>query len=81
MQTSNRRDDLRAKDCHLHSGAQNELNRNPYDAIMKNLGENQSGKGRHKCPYCAYDQGRMDYRSRMAEYLNMSVDDLPEFSD
>ena len=46
-----------ANDCPKHAGQQNELQRREYDAMMRALPENQSGGGRHKCAYCAYEKG------------------------
>ena len=40
------------KDCQKHKGGVAAL-----DTLMQNLDENQGGKGRHKCPYCAYEEG------------------------
>ena len=34
---------------------------------MQRLPENQSGVGRHKCPYCAYREG---YRQALADALD-----------
>lgn len=47
----------KGKDCPRHSGIENEQRREPFDKVMAELPDNQSGKGRHKCPYCAYQQG------------------------
>ena len=47
-------------DCPRHSGKSNEEARRSMDAIMDQLPWNQSGAGRHKCPYCAYEQGLKD---------------------
>ena len=44
------------KDCAVHGGRDNSA-RCKLDEIMMALPENQGGKGRHKCPYCAYDIG------------------------
>ena len=44
-------------DCPKHSGKQNVQARKPLDDIMYELPNNQSGAGRHKCPYCAYEAG------------------------
>ena len=45
------------KDCSRHSGKDNRLNRDRLDRLMTNLPFNQSGSGRHKCPYCAFEAG------------------------
>ena len=47
-------------DCALHAGNHNRATREPLDSIMERLPNNQSGKGRHKCPYCAYEAGYQD---------------------
>ena len=44
-------------DCKKHHGLDNQPNRVELDHIMKKLPGNQSGVGRHKCPYCAYEKG------------------------
>ena len=31
--------------------------RNRIDSVVRNLHEDQSGGGRHKCSYCAYEKG------------------------
>ncbi len=45
------------KDCQKHHGQHNIANRKQLDPILKEFPENQSGEGRHKCPYCAYEMG------------------------
>ncbi len=50
----------KARDCSKHAGAQNFSNRSHMDVIMIGLPANQSGKGRHKCAYCAYEAGYED---------------------
>ena len=52
------------RDCFTHAGAQNVDNRTNMDVIMIALPANQSGKGRHKCAYCAYEAG---YKDALAE--------------
>ncbi len=49
-----------ANDCRKHAGKRNEFQREQLDHQMRKLPENQSGAGRHKCPYCAYEQGFVD---------------------
>ena len=44
-------------DCPRHSGKGNLSARLDLDDVMVRLHPNQSGKGRHKCPYCAYQMG------------------------
>lgn len=48
------------EDCAIHAGKQNALRRESLDNVMQRLPNNQSGKGRHKCPYCAYEAGFQD---------------------
>ena len=43
--------------CPIHSGKDNAGNREYLEEIMKTLDRNQGGAGRHKCPYCAYEEG------------------------
>ncbi len=47
-------------DCVHHAGNHNLSNRKSLDSVMARLPNNQSGKGRHKCPYCAYEAGYQD---------------------
>ena len=61
-----------SKDCMEHAGQHNVENREPLDAVMSKIPENQSGSGRHKCPYCAY---RIGYKEALVE-LRHSVDQL-----
>lgn len=46
-----------ANDCARHAGIRNEIYRRKLDEMMKILPENQSGAGRHKCAYCAWERG------------------------
>ena len=62
-------------DCPRHSGRANQAEREPFDGVMRRLDENQSGEGRHKCPYCAYEQGRRDERRRIAAWLGSLPED------
>lgn len=52
------------KDCRQHAGQHNEAERAALDRVMRELPENQSGEGRHKCPYCAYERG---YRQALSD--------------
>ena len=52
-------------DCPKHSGQRNANRREVLDHIMVGLHRNQSGKGRHKCPYCAYEAGYRDGLARV----------------
>lgn len=60
-------------DCATHSGEHNESNRARLDAMIEPLHKNQSGKGRHKCVYCAYQKGREDANKeiKMSETTNL----------
>ena len=53
-----------SEDCTVHAGKLNIVTRKPLDGIMAGLPANQSGAGRHKCPYCAYRSG---YEDALAE--------------
>ena len=44
--------------CAIHSGQHNWSKRTELEPLMRQLPENQSGDGRHRCPYCAYERGR-----------------------
>ncbi len=57
---------LASSDCPLHAGHENAAARQPLDERMARLARNQSGAGRHKCPYCAYEQG---YRQAIDDIL------------
>jgi len=50
-------------DCLKH-GEANSHNRDPLEPLMTRLPDNQGGAGRHKCPYCAYEEG---YRQAIAD--------------
>ena len=43
-----------SKDCTKHDLFHK---RKSLELVMETLRENQGGKGRHKCPYCAYELG------------------------
>ena len=55
----------RSRDCSKHAGTYNLNNRALMDTIMIGLPANQSGKGRHKCAYCAYEAGYSDALAEM----------------
>ena len=59
-------------DCPVHAGQANEPNRALAEDLMRHLPANQSGAGRHKCPYCAYEEG---YRQALAD-ASTAVDSL-----
>ena len=58
-----------ANDCARHAGQHNEDYRINLDSIMRSLPENQSGGGRHKCSYCAYERGFEDGLQRATEII------------
>lgn len=49
-----------ANECVHHAGRHNAFRRGKLDGLMQTLSENQSGEGRRKCPYCAYERGYLD---------------------
>ena len=53
------------RDCSKHAGTYNLDKRMHMDVIMGRLPANQSGKGRHKCAYCAYEAGYSDALAEM----------------
>ena len=55
---------LATADCPRHSGKENSDRREPLDERIALLPANQSGTGRHKCPYCAYEEG---YRQALVD--------------
>lgn len=57
------------KDCPLHAGQHNQARRRPLDSTMNALPDNQSGQGRHKCAYCAYQAGYDHAVARMRSNL------------
>lgn len=57
------------KDCPLHAGKHNQTHRRPLDSTMNTLPDNQSGRGRHKCAYCAYQAGYDHAVTRMRKHL------------
>ena len=63
-----------ANDCARHAGKWNEFQRRKLDELMWSLPENQSGGGRHKCPYCAYERG-------YADGINSAGDKLKDLLD
>lgn len=67
-------------DCPTHSGQSNAANRANYDAIMRGLYDNQSGDGRHKCPYCAYEEGRRDAFRRVANKIAELTNTIEEIA-
>ena len=54
--------------CGLHAGKSQSGERLDLDKLMLRLPANQSGKGRHKCPYCAYQAG---FQAGMAAIANV----------
>lgn len=59
--------------CPIHSGQDNFHTRKKLDRIMNVLDNNQSGKGRHKCPYCAYEKGFKEGYSRAKKKATSSM--------
>ena len=57
-------------DCRSHAGSMNARNREQMDSIMAALPANQSGRGRHKCPYCAYVMGYEDALAEVGHELS-----------
>ena len=72
-------------DCPQHSGQNNQVNRLVLDTVLRGLPNNQSGAGRHKCAYCAYQightRGYKDAIKHMREQLtalgNINQSPLP----
>lgn len=60
-------------DCPEHAGHQNSVNRATLDSLMNELPNNQSGNGRHKCAYCAYNRG---YSDGAREGYRRALDDI-----
>ena len=48
---------LHSDDCAIHAGIINKDRRLILDGVCRELPRNQSGAGRHKCVYCAYEEG------------------------
>lgn len=48
---------LHSGDCARHAGLINATRREYLDTLCHELPRNQSGAGRHKCVYCAYEEG------------------------
>lgn len=67
-----------ADDCKKHRGSNAEISY--LNQLMNGLPENQSGAGRHKCAYCAYEAGVAagikKERSRIAKGFNVEPDEL-----
>ena len=67
-----------ADDCTRYKGPSSEIDL-ALDNVMAELPENQSGSGRHKCPYCAYERGILNERRRIAFWLSCNGSDLSIF--
>ena len=65
-----------ANDCSKHAGKRNKYRRDDLDKIMKTLPENQSGGGRHKCTYCAYERGYADGYKLAGDKLKELLEEL-----
>ena len=68
-----------ADDCEQHRGTEAETS--PHlDQILEELPENQSGAGRHKCAYCAYEAGILagleQERRRIARWFGVDPSEL-----
>ena len=48
-----------------------------YDAMFRDLPDDQGGAGRHKCAGCAYEAGWEEGRQRQ-EQLNIQLSTLPD---
>ncbi len=62
-------------DCPTHAGRENSYARSNMDGLMRGLLKNQSGDGRHKCPYCAYQAG---IKRGYAEALSKLADKIKQ---
>ena len=51
--------------CKKHHGIDNLPKRVNLDHIMQKLPGNQSGAGRHKCTYCAFEAGQKAARREL----------------
>lgn len=64
-------------DCPRHSGILGRVAaaaaRAPLDREMRDLDNSQSGEGRHKCAYCAYEAGlragREEARNEILQFI------------
>ena len=65
---------LSIADCPVHAGYANNDNRLRLDERIVHLPANQSGLGRHKCPYCAYEQG---YQQAIDDVLDSATSRAP----
>ena len=67
-------------DCQTHSGRSGEEARVSLDAEMMKLPYSQAGEGRHKCPYCAFEEGlkrgRREARIEITQRLNLLVENF-----
>ena len=68
-----------ANDCRRHRRS-NAITDPEVSRLLEMLPENQSGAGRHRCAYCAYEQGvehgRARERHRIAKFLGLIADDM-----
>lgn len=58
------------KGCPKHSGDENQHKRDRLRSVMEALNESQAAEGRHKCSYCAYEEG---YRQAVLDVLGRDV--------
>ena len=68
-------------DCPIQSGQENDYNRSKLEHVMSTLPNNQSGEGRHKCPYCAYNKGYKQALQDLISHCEISYRNREERTD
>ena len=68
----------RTLDCHKHAGQGNHTAREAFDEVLRKLPNNQSGVGRHKCPYCAFEEG---IKRGYGDALNAVIEKIAEMEN
>ena len=58
------------KGCPEHGGDENQHKRDRLRSVMEALNESQAAEARHKCSYCAYEEG---YRQAVLDVLGRDV--------
>ena len=58
------------KGCPEHGGDDNQHKRDRLRSVMEALNESQAAEGRHKCSYCAYEEG---YNQSVLDRLGRDV--------
>lgn len=58
------------KGCPEHGGDDNQHKRDRLRSVMEALNESQAAEGRHKCSYCAYEEG---YNQAVLDLLGRDV--------